>query len=505
MHAKRLGGVGVVSLLFAANLVASSGDVRLIEAVKQPDAGAVRALLQQGVDVDARSSDGSTALLWAAYRDDLETADLLIHAGADVNAVNELGVSALWLAANNVSAAMIARLATASADPNIAPPSGGTPLMRAVWGSEAEAVRTLLAFGADPNPAEPSHGQTALMFAVARRQPEIVKVLLDARADVHARSQVWRMPMQLCCPEYNGDPAGTVEGVEGGFTPLLFAARNGNVESARLLLAAGAKVTDATPAGSEVLAMAALNGQGEVAAFLLDHGADVNAARAGYTALHAAVLRADLALVKALLAHGADPNARLTQATTARRSTRDYAFNKLWMGATPFWLAAAFHDTAMMRVLLAAGADPLAAKDDGTTPLIGAAQWEGRRMVSRLGSPRRTPPGEEGTTLEAVKLALLMGADVNAANEDGNTALHRAATKRFNTVVQFLADSGARLEVKNTRGLTPMAAALQGFGGIFGVDVEGFPKGAFDLDTAVRLSGGGQETADLLRALGAKE
>lgn len=496
---------GLIVLLSAASLAAGSSDVRLIEAVKRPDPAAVRKLLQQRVDVNTRHADGTTALFWAIFRDDLETADLLIRAGADVNVANDLGVSPLWVAANNANAAAIARLAAAGADPNVAPPSGGTPLMRAVWAGNVHAVRALTAMHANPNATEPSHDQTALMFAVAAQQPEIVKVLLESGANVHARSRVWRLPMQLCCPEFNLDPAGVVEGVEGGYTPLMFAARYGGVDSARLLLTAGAKVTDATPDGVEVLALAAHSGQGRVAELLLEHAADVEAAAGGYTALHAAVLRADLALVKALLAHRANPNVRLTKATTARRSTRDYAINKLWLGATPFWLAAAFQDTAMMQVLAAAGADTRAAKNDGTTPLIGAAQWEGRRAVTRSGTPRVIPASEEQTTLEAVKLALALGSDVHAANAGGNTAMHRAAIKRFNSVVRFLADNGASVDVKNKKGLTPIALALQGFAGAFGVDVEGLPQGAFALDTALESAGDGRSTADLLRKLGARE
>src|SRR5262249_39033929 len=154
-------------------------------------------------------------------------------------------------------------------------------------------------------------------------------------------------------------------------------------------------------------------------------------------------------------------------------NTRDYAFDKSWIGATPFWLAAAFQDTAMMQVLSVNGADLQAAKSDGTTPLIGAAQWESRRAVPKLGVPRPIPPEEEHTTLEAVKLAIFFGADVNAANDHGDTALHRVAAKRYNTVVQFLADAGATLDVKNKEGQTPLAIASQ--------DVP-LPNGSFDAE-----------------------
>ena len=502
MSAKRLGWA-VVPFLAAATLAAGS-ESRLIEAVKQPDLKAVRALLAQHIDVNVRAADGSTALLWAAYRNDLDAADALIGAGADANAVNQLGVSALWAAADNGSAAMIGRLLKAGANPNGAPPSGGTPLMRAVFAGQADAVRALLTAGANPNAVEPSHDQTALMFAASARRADLVKLLVDAGADVHARSRVWHMPMFLCCPEFNADPIGTVEGYDGGYTPLMFVARNGGVEAAQVLLAAGATVNDAAPDGTQVLALAAYSAQSEVAAFLLDHGANVNANGGGYTALHAAILRNNPALVKALLEHGADPNITLTSGTIARRNTRDYAFNKSWVGATPFWLASAFQDAAMMKMLAANGADTKAAKKDGTTPLIGAAQWEGRQGTPRTGGPRIPPRDEEQKTLEAVKLVLELGADVNETNDAGNTAMHRAAAKRFNSVVQFLAEKGARLDVRNKRGFTPIDSALNDFGGVYGYDVGGLPKGAFDIDGAIRVTDDGTKTAELLRKLGAK-
>ncbi len=236
---------------------------------------------------------------------------------------------------------------------------------------------------------------------------------------------------------------------QGGFSPLLFAAQLGNLDAARLLLTAGAYVDVATPGGTTALVVAAHSGQGALAALLLDP----NVADAGYTALHAAVLRDDLNLVKALLAHGANPNARLMRGSPARRTARDLAFNKQWIGATPFWMAAAFHKPDLVRVLKKSGADPVLPTSDGTTPLMAAAQGWSPRALFQDASPL-LPPGEERPTLEVMKLLVDFGANVNAANEAGDTALHRAASKRFNTVVQFLADNGAIVDVHDKQGRT---------------------------------------------------
>lgn len=385
---------------------------------------------------------------------------------------------------------MIETLLKAGADPNAAPLTGETPLMTAARVGNVKAVKLLLAHRADVNAKEISHGQTALMWAVARQHSEVVQVLIEAGADLHARSQVWRQLMLLCCQTFIYDQGDPVEVEQGGFTPLVFAARVGDRESARLLLAAGANVNDTTPVGSTALVVAAHSGHGALSEFLLDNGADPNAAGAGYTALHAAVLRGDLDLVKALLAHGADPNAPLTRGTPTRRHTEKLAFNKSWIRATPFWLAARFAETDIMRFLAASGADSRLGTKDGTTPLIVAAQGESNRrprgITAELGERERL-------TLEAVKLVVALGGDVNVANQAGDTALHAAASKKMDTVVQFLADSGAILDVKNKQGQTPLTTAMMG---------PPDPNRGFGVLPA--SDGGHNSTADLLRKLGAK-
>ena len=470
---------------------AARRDVRLVEAVKKANDVATRTLLKQGVDVNAPQGDGATALHWAAYWDDQETARLLIRAGAALNAANDLGVTPLWVACANGSTAIIETLVKAGADANAAPSTGETPLMTASRVGNVEAVRLLLAHGADPNVKEISHGQTALMWAVAQQHSEVVQVLIEAGADLHARSHVWRQLMLLCCQASIYDQGESVEVEQGGGTPLLFAARVGDVESARPLLAAGANVNDATPVGSTALVVAAHSGHGALGAFLLDNGADPNATGAGYTALHAAVLRGDSELVKSLLAHGANPNAPLTTGTPTRRHTQDLAFNKSWIGATPFWLAARFAEVDIIRVLAGSGAHSRLATKDGTTPLIAAAQGEsGRRL-------RGVKVGErERLALEAVKLIVALGGDVNAANQAGDTALHNAALRRMDTVVQFLVDRGAALDVRNEQGQTPLMLAMMGSSG---------PNR--NVGAGLRSAGDGRHssTGDLLRKLGAKE
>ena len=230
--------------LSAAVPGAATRDVRLIEAVKADNLAVVRELVSQRVDVNARAGDGATALGWAVYRDNREAIDLLLRAGAMVNAANDLGVTPLWVAASHASAAIIARLLDAGADPNLAPATGGTPLMLVARNGDVASAKLLIGRGADVNAMEDANGQTALMWAIAQQRQEVVGVLLDAGADVHARSKSSRRVVLLCCPTWAGDPAGTVELDQGGLTPLLFAALNGDAASATRLLAAGADIND---------------------------------------------------------------------------------------------------------------------------------------------------------------------------------------------------------------------------------------------------------------------
>src|SRR4029077_12737667 len=294
-------------LLLAVSLFGAEAGRPIVDAAQRSDKEAIRSLIQKKTDVNVAEPDGTTALHWAAYRDDLESADLLLKAGAKVNAANDWGPTPFWNASQNGSVAMVKRLLEAGANPNLALLAGETPVMVAARSGYPEIVDTLLAKGASPN-AHGARGQTALMWAVAQKHPEVVKVLLAHRANVQARSDTYNEVMAVSphgLLEYNR----TIP--HGNDTALIFAARVGDLESAKLLVAAGANVNDADAWGVSATAMAAHSGFADLLDYLLDHHADANAAAAGFTALHAAIMRRDTRMVTALLAHGADANAPL--------------------------------------------------------------------------------------------------------------------------------------------------------------------------------------------------
>jgi ankyrin repeat protein len=500
MRTRAFGGFFIALTLLADALGAAPRDVQLIEAVKKGDLATARALVSRGVDVNERAGDGATALQWAAYNENQEAIDLLLRAHAAVNAANDLGVTPLWVAASNASAAIVARLLQAGANPNLGPATGGTPLMLVSRSGDAASATLLLKYGADVNAKEDANGQTALMWAVSGHRTEVVDVLLEAGADVHARSKSSRRVVLLCCPTWSGDPEGTVELDQGGLTPLLFSALDGDVASATRLLSAGANVNETAAVGATALVMAAHRGHGALVLLLLEKGADPNAAGAGYTALHSAVLRGDQEMVKTLLAHRANLNPRLTKGTYLKRGSREFAFDKFLIGATPFMLAARLGNLALMRALAAAGADTSLGLEDGRSPLIVAAQGETTGARTRGGAV-------EPRVLDAVKLLVELGSDVNAADRAGNTALHVVAARRpgFDTVVQFLADRGARLDVANHRGETPLALALAPPPPLRGQSTS-VQTVKWRADTAAWVENKGRtSTVDLLRQLGARE
>src|SRR5262245_53888625 len=284
----RLFLLSTVVLLSAANL-AAQGRLRLVDAVKRQDRQAVRALLKQKADVNAAEGDGATALHWASYKDDIETVELLIRAGATVDAANDLGVTPLSLACANGNAAVVAKLLTAKANPNLATPGGVSPLMIAARVGSVPTVNALLAAGANVNASEASRGQTALMWAAAQRHSDVVRMLIDHGADIRARSRVSLLRVNRGGPNGTDADVSHVDDVEkGGSTALLFAARQGDLESAKLLVAAGADVNTTAPDGYSALVLASHSGHGALASFLLEHGADPNSAGAGFTALHTA-------------------------------------------------------------------------------------------------------------------------------------------------------------------------------------------------------------------------
>jgi ankyrin repeat protein len=423
-----------LAVIFSVAVGAAGRDTTLIDAVKKGDTETLRTLLQR-VDPNAADVDGTTPLHWAVQRDDHEMTRLLLGAGANAKNVNRYGVSALSLACTNGNGSIVEMLLTAGADPNTELPEGETALMTAARTGDPTAVRVLLDHGANPNAKERFLGQTALMWAVAQKHPKIAEMLIAAGADVHTRSTA-------------------------GFTPLLFAVRAGDQEATGLLLRSGANVNAVAPDGTTMLAVAMINAHYELAAYVLNNGADPNIDGPLGTALHALVRSRNpyittvpdpiptgnldsLELAAALLAHGADPNARLT------KQPRGTVYISL-VGATPFLLAAKAGDAALMRLLVTAGANPLIPTVENTSPLLAAAG---------VGHDEGTNPGSEIAALEAVKLAFELGADVAAVNDFGDTALHGAALRGANSVVQFLVDKGADLRARNKRGWTPETVA----------------------------------------------
>ena len=443
----------------AAAVSAAPPEPPLVEALKAGDRQAAFALLRAGADPDAAAPDGTTALHQAAYRDDLDAADRLLRAGATPGAANRYGMTPLALAAAGGYGALVERLLAAGADPHTAAPGGETALMSAARAGGVRAVAALLARGADPNAAEATRGQTALMWAAGEGHAEVVRLLLAAGADLHARS---RAPAAADAARGAGTYTRRVPRLDA-FTPLLFAVRAGRTAAVRALLAAGADPNEAAPDGTSPLVMAAANAHWALGALLLEAGADPNAAGQGWPALHQAVrtrnlnigffphpeptgTMSSLEFAARLIAHGADVNARITQPIVD-------GFRGFWTqtGATPLLAAAKGADAEMMRLLAAHGADATLANERGTTPLMAAA---GVEMFN--------PDEDSGTNaeaLEALDVALALGGDVNAANRDGDTALHGAAWRGANAIVRRLVAEGAELHVENERGFTPLRIA----------------------------------------------
>jgi ankyrin repeat protein len=413
----------------------------LADAARSGDAAAVRAMLARKADVHAVAADGTTALHWAVQLDDLAMVEALLRAGAKAAAATRLGVTPLYLAATNGSAAVVTRLLGAGADPNTAMPDGETVLMTASRAGNVDAVRVLLDRGADFRRKEPAKGQTALMWAAAENNAGVVKLLVERGADVKERSK------------------------SGSFTPYLFAVRGGHIDAAKALLDAGVSANESLPDGTSALVLAVINAHYELASVLLDRGANANADGQGWTALHQIAWSRrhnagfnlpgpvatggvdSLDLVRKLVAKGADVNAR------QKREPRDGNRNMLnRLGSTPFLLAAKADDVPLMRVLLECGADARLATNNGTTPLMAAAGVG-------IWAPGENP-GTHEEALAAVRIALEAGGDVNAIDKEGETALHGAVYRGGAIpVIQFLIDKGARLDVVNKKGWTPLTAA----------------------------------------------
>jgi len=410
--------------------------------------------------------------------------EALLTAGANVNASNRDGFTALSQACTNGNARMAEMLLKAGADANSFQAEGQSALMTAARAGNADVVKALLDHGAEVNAKESWRGQTALMWATAENHPDVVQVLVDHGADVNAVSSVFDFSGMKVKP---GDVP--MHFPRGGFTALLFAARGGFTECAKILLDHGADVKIADPDSTSALVLAIINGHFDTAAFLLDRKADPNATDGfGRAALFAAIDMRDIYtsnrpapkddnkvqpmdLIKMLLDHGADVNAKLTKLIPAR-AVLDFPDVMMGEGATPFLRAAKSADVPLMQLLLEKGADPKVVTKAGVTALMVAAGMGHANTIRRGEQP-----------IEAMKICLDKGVDINAATDKTlNTALHAAAGQGTDDIVQFLADHGAKLDLKDNKGRTPMDVALGLKADAVGVEVH-------------------QSTADLLRKL----
>ncbi len=430
----------------------------LIEAVRGRDADRVRSLVKGRADVNAPQGDGSTALHWAVHLDDAALVDYLLESGARVDPANDLGVTPLYMSCTNRNGALTERLLRAGANPNAVLPNGETVLMNCARTGSAQGVRALLATGARANDKEATHDQTALMWAAAQGHHEAVAALVKAGADMRARSRVYQQTVTSEVTQRAGREELNYTVPRGGMTPLLFAARSGDVESARVLIEAGADRNEALPDGTPALTLAAYSGHGPLAALLLEKGADPNAAAVGYTALHAAVLRRDIDLVRTLLKFKANPNARMTKGTPMRRTSQDFDLPAVLIGATPFALAAKFLETDMVREMGRGGADVGMGLPSGATPLMMALGYgivanSDRRGLSILDGGKAET---EAQVVDTVTALLELGADVNAVNKGGETAMHIAVQRGYNQAIKLLAAKGASVNARNANGQTPL-------------------------------------------------
>ncbi len=433
----------------------AGADLRLPDAAKRADRAAIRELIASKADVNAARPDGSTALHWAVHHDDIESARLLLASGANVKAVNRYGVAPLSLACTNGNAAMVEFLLKSGADSKTSLPGGETVLMTCARTGSLDAVRALIRAEADVR-AKEAHAQTALHWAAAEGHAGVVELLIEHGAD-------FRTPLP------------------SGYTPFLLAVREGRIGVVKSLLKAGVSAKETVKRedtgrkgagqgwpriGTSAVTLATLNAHYELGALLLDAGADPNHAEAGYGPLHVITTvrkpgqgdndpapdgsgnLTSLEFVRKLIAKGANPNQRMTKRIGLGMTSLNTN------GATPFLLASRTADVELMRLLASLGADPKIPTEDNATPLIVAA-----------GLGTRSPgedAGSEGEVLEAVALLLELGSDINAVDDNGETAMHGAAYKNLPKVVDFLASKGARIEVwnkKNRFGWTPFTIA----------------------------------------------
>jgi uncharacterized protein len=417
-----LGICAGLGLAVMASLSAEGPDLRVLESVKRRDQKAFDLLLRAKADINAAEPDGATALAWAVHLSQRDMAEALLRAGANVNVADSYGETPLTLAAANGDGALIERLLAAGATPDATRWNGETALMLAAGAGSLDGVKALLRLGVDANAAEPRQHQTALMWAAAEGHSDVISGLLKAGAKVDAVSG-------------------------GGFTPLLFAVVKGDAPSIKTLLAAGADPNHALPNGNTPL-MVAVSRQRTLAAMALLEGGANPAARDGLmknTPLHLAAQAGDVIVAKALLERKADPNARTARTVAAPGRGGGGGFRGGASGEqTPLMLAAASDHEDVMRVLVAAGADPLLRTQDGKNLVMVAAG---------------------GGKINTVKYAYELDPHVDLVAEGGATIMHLAVGLGGRTqpevceIVQFLADHGAALDELDAGGRTPIARA----------------------------------------------
>jgi len=485
--------IALVALLSVASLSAGPRESSLSEAIQAGDRQAIQKLLKDPAAVKATEADGTTPLHWAVRADDIETSKALLNAGANASAANRYGVTPLSLAAVNGNAALIEALLAAGASANTVVSKGQTVLMTAARTGNPAAARVLIEHGADVNARESQLGETALMWAASENQAEVVTLLASRGADINARSSTIQFPK---------DRFG-LEGVltilpHGNWTPLMYAARDGGVDAARALAKAGAEVNATDPDGTTALILAIMNAHYDTAIAILEAGADPNITdKAGMAALYAAVDMSSLGevygmpprkvndtlkptdVMSRLIAKGAVVDALLKSPTLQRNHTPGEG--QLGAGTTPLMRAARNGDFAAMQILLAAGADPTLKQPRGTTALM---------MASGLGRGLGVFAKDYGTEADlrqAVELLVERNVDVNASTDDGITAIHLAAQGGLDSIVRVLAKAGARLDVKDKRGRTPVDMAM----GVGGRGRAGGPPPVYE------------RTAKLLKELGA--